>query len=87
LRDNRENEVIAEVVNAGFRNRQLDPLDLPESMPLRQRCIMLMNVEPWQASYRQLETELVAVLMAEAGAIDTWLATVGPEIDHKAVAV
>ena len=82
LRDNRDNEVIAEVLTSGFRNRQLNPLDLPESMPLRQRCSILMSVEPWQESYRQLETELVKVLTDEAEAIDIWLATAQPEIDH-----
>ncbi len=86
LRDNRDNEVVAEVLNAGFRNRQLDPLHLPASMPLRQRCSMLMNVETWQESYRLLEQALVDVLSEEVEAIDTWLATAEPEIDH-AVAV
>ena len=82
LRDNRDNEVIAEVLNSGFRNRQLNPLDLPQSMPLRQRCSMLMNVEPWKDSYRHLETSLVKVLTEEVEAIDLWLATAQPEIDH-----
>ena len=86
LRDNRDNDVVAAVLSAGFRNRQLDPLDLPETMPLRQRCSILMNVDAWQESYRQLETELVNVLASEAEAIDTWLATAEPEIDH-AIAV
>lgn len=82
LRDNRDNEVIAEVLNSGFRNRQFDPLELPESMPLRQRCSMLMNVEVWQESYRQLQTAVVKVLTDEVEAIDIWLATAQPEIDH-----
>lgn len=86
LRDNRENEVIAMVLNAGFRNRQLDPLALPESMPLRQRCSMLMHVEPWQRAYRDVESALVNILASEAEQLDTWLATSGPAIDH-AVAV
>lgn len=82
LRDNRENEVIATVLNAGFRNRQLDPLALPESMPLRQRCSMLMHVEPWQAAYRELETALVNILASEAEYLDTWLATSETAINH-----
>ena len=83
LRDNRENEVIATVLNAGFRNRQLDPLSLPDSMPLRQRCSMLMHVEPWQEAYRELETALVTILASEAEQLDTWLATSEPAIDHS----
>ena len=82
LRDNRDNEVIATVLNAGFRNRQLDPLSLPESMPLRQRCSMLMHVEPWQQAYRELETAVVNILASEAEQLDAWLATAEPAIEH-----
>lgn len=86
LRDGRDNEVIAAVLNAGFRNRQLDPLDLPDSMPLRQRCSMLMQIATWQEAYRNLESGVVRVLAAHAAQIDEWLATSEPEIDH-AVAI
>lgn len=86
LRDNRENEVIAEVLTSGFRNRHFDPLVLPDAMPLRQRCNILMHVGPWKESYRQLEREMVKILSAEAEALDIWLATAAPEID-AAVAI
>ncbi|RLQ23789.1 hypothetical protein DWB85_01150 [Seongchinamella sediminis] len=82
LRDNRENEVIAAVLSAGFRNRQLDPLALPQSMPLRQRCSMLMHIETWQLAYRSLETAMVAILASEAEQLDAWLATAEPHIEH-----
>ncbi|TDG15022.1 hypothetical protein E2F43_01920 [Seongchinamella unica] len=85
LRDNRDNEVIAMVLNAGFRNRQLDPMALPQSMPLRQRCSMLMHVEPWREAYRELETAVVNILASEAEQLDTWLATAEPRIEHAAV--
>jgi len=86
LRDNRDNEVIATVLNAGFRNRQLDPLALPQNMPLRQRCSMLMHVEPWQQAYRELETAMVTILASAAEQLDAWLATAEPHIEH-AIAV
>jgi hypothetical protein len=86
LRDNRDNAVIAAVLSAGFRNRELNPLELPDSMPMRQRCSLLMNLEPWQEAYRDLETAMVKILASEAKTLDTWLATSGPEIDH-AIAV
>ena len=82
LRDNRDNEVVATVLSAGFRNQQLDPLDLPESMPLRQRCSMLMHVEPWKQAYRDLEQAMVNILASEAEQLDVWLATSQSEIDR-----
>ena len=82
LRDNRDNEVIATVLNSGFRNRHLNPLDLPESMPLRQRCSMLMHMETWREAYGTLESALVDILASEAEQLDAWLATSGPDIDH-----
>ena len=84
LRDNRDNEVIATVISAGFRDQQLDPLALPESMPLRQRCTMLMHVEPWKEAYRDLEQAMVNILASEAEQLDAWLATSRSEIDHCA---
>ncbi|TGD74006.1 hypothetical protein E4634_07650 [Mangrovimicrobium sediminis] len=86
LRDSRDNEVVSAVLNAGFRNRPLDPLNLPESMPLRQRCSMLMWIDSWQEAYKHLETRVVAILMNHRADIDNWLATSEPEID-PAVAV
>ncbi|MFV8818191.1 hypothetical protein [Haliea sp. E17] len=86
LRDSRDNEVIAAVLNAGFRNRPLDPLNLPDNMPLRQRCSMLMHVGPWQEAYRQLEAKLVETLQQRLDELDHWLATAEPEID-PAIAV
>ncbi|QFU75037.1 hypothetical protein EY643_04900 [Halioglobus maricola] len=82
LRDNRENEVIASVLSSGFRNRQLDPLALPESMPLRQRCAMLMYADVWQEAYRRLNRELCPQLQENAASLDEWIATAEPEIEH-----
>ncbi|KZX59446.1 hypothetical protein A3709_14210 [Halioglobus sp. HI00S01] len=82
LRDHRENEVIASVLSSGFRNRPLDPLALPESMPLRQRCAMLMYIDVWQEAYRRMTRELCALLEEQAEVLDQWIATAEPEIDH-----
>ncbi len=86
LRDSRDNEVIAAVLNSGFRNRVMDPLNLPANMPLRQRCSMLMHVSTWQEAYRQLEHSLVEILFERRSEVSAWLATAEPEID-PAVAV
>lgn len=74
LRDNRNNEVIAAVLSAGFGNRQLDPLDLPGTMPMRQRCAMLMQIGPWQEAYEELEENLTQTLCDNADALDSWVA-------------
>lgn len=86
LRDSRDNEVVAAVLNAGFRNRPLNPLNLPESMPLRQRCSLLMHIAPWQEAYRQLESSVVEILLQRIDELDEWLASSEPEID-PAIAV
>ena len=82
LRDNRNNEVIATVLNCGFRNRQMNPLELPDSMPLRQRCNMLMHLGPWQEAYRELERQFTAILASEVNQLDLWLASSRTEIDR-----
>lgn len=79
LRDSRENEAIAAVLSAGFRDRQFDPLDLPGSMPMRQRCSMVMQVEVWQVAYRQLEESFVEALIQGAEQVDQWLAAPGDD--------
>ncbi len=82
LRDHRNNEVIATVLNCGFRNRQMNPLELPDSMPLRQRCNMLMHLGPWQEAYRELERQFTAILASEVNQLDLWLASSRSEIDR-----
>ncbi len=73
MRDSRDNEVIASVLSAGFRDRQFDPLNLPESMPMRQRCSLVMQVGVWQEAYRLLEDDFVAALVDNAALVDQWL--------------
>ncbi|MEP5567832.1 MAG: hypothetical protein ABJN62_08365 [Halioglobus sp.] len=82
LRDNRSNEVIATVLSYGFRDRQMDPMALPETMPLRQRCSMLMHLGPWQEAYRELELQFMTILTSEAEQLELWLAKARSELDH-----
>lgn len=82
MRDNRDDEVVAAVLSAGFRNRQLNPMELPDSMPMRQRCSMLMQIDTWQEAYKSLESELTSILAECAGEVDQWMATSEPEISH-----
>ncbi len=73
LRDNRDNEVISAVLSAGFKNHNLDPLDLPRTMPLRQRCALVMHIGAWQDAYRRLENDLGLMLAAQSAAVVAWV--------------
>lgn len=73
LRDSRGNEVVAAVLTAGFRDRDFNPLSLPDNMPLRQRCQLLTQLGVWQAAYRALERDLVDMLCDASDDIDEWL--------------
>ena len=72
LSDSKSDEVVASVLSAGFRNENLDPLNLPESMPLRDRCAILMHVSVWQNAYQRLEHDLVTILSDYADDISRW---------------
>lgn len=75
LQDDKDNEVVSAVLSAGFRDQTLDPLELPESMPMRQRCTMVMQVSQWQEAYRQLEHDVIDILVTCPADLDTWLAS------------
>jgi hypothetical protein len=75
LRDNRDNEVVAAVLSAGFRNRNLDPFHLPDNMPLRQRCALLMHINPWKEAYQRVESEFCKALCEDVEALESWVAT------------
>ena len=72
LRDNRDDEVISTVLSQGFRNQDFDPLNLPDSMPLRQRCAMVVHIAVWQAAYKRLEKDVVTILADNAPLIAKW---------------
>ena len=86
LRDNRDNEVVASVLSAGFRNRSLDPLNPPASMPMRQRCALLMHMGPWREAYEALESDWVGILSGKTAELDAWLAVAlaAPELQPEA---
>lgn len=73
LHDNRENAVVSAVLSAGFRGEPLDPLDLPASMPIRQRSGLSVHIGAWQEAWGRLEYDLVELLTGHAVEIDRWL--------------
>lgn len=72
LLDSKHDEVVASVLSAGFRNQDLDPLDLPAVMPMRQRCAIVMQIGVWQEAFRTLEQDLVAILSDYVEDIARW---------------
>ena len=86
LRDNRDNEVVASVLSAGFRNRDLDPLNPPATMPMRQRCALLMHMGPWREAYEALERDWVSILSGDTETLDAWMAAAlaDPELQPEA---
>lgn len=72
LQDSKNDEVVASVLSAGFRNQNLDPLNLPAVMPMRQRCAIVMQIETWQEAYRSLEQDLVRILSGYADEVVRW---------------
>lgn len=81
LRDNREDEVVATVLNAGFKNQEMNPLNLPDGMPLRQRCAMVLQIGTWQEAYKRLETDLTETLADTASELDNWMANSPRELE------
>ena len=77
LNDNKDNEVISAVLSAGFRNQTLDPLALPDSMTLRQRCAMVAHIDQWQDAYLALENDVIDIFIAQLPAISRWMEMAG----------
>jgi len=73
LKDSKNNEVISAVLSAGFKNHTLDPIDLPDSMPLRQRCAMVVHIDAWKEAYFCLENDIVDIMMSRLSDIDNWI--------------
>ena len=72
LHDSKEDEVVSAVLSNGFKNQSFDPLNLPRSMPMRQRCAMVVHIKVWQEAYKRLENDVVNILAEDAEAIATW---------------
>ena len=72
LRDSRDDEVISAVLSNGFRNQTFDPLNLPNNMPMRQRCAVVVHIRAWQEAYKRLEQDVLTILADEADALARW---------------
>lgn len=73
LHDNRDDIVVSAVLSAGFRSQNLDPLDLPDSMPMRQRCALVMQIAVWQEAFRRVEQEVISLLTELVPQLQDWL--------------
>ena len=72
LIDSRDNEVVSTVLSHGFKNQNFDPLNLPETMPLSQRCAMVAHIDVWESAFRELEQDLSAIMAKNYDRISTW---------------
>ena len=59
-------------MSAGFKSQNLNPLDLPKTMPLKRRCSMLAHMAVWQEAYLKLEDEIVSIMSDEVTALGQW---------------
>ena len=80
MRDNRGDGVIGAVLCAGLRNRQLDPLNPPETMSTEQRCSMVIQSGIWRDAYQRLESELSYLLASYVREVEDWLARSRPAV-------
>jgi len=72
LRDNKNDEVVSQVLRHGFKSLQMNPLDLPRTMPLRQRCAMVVHLSVWQEAYARLSNEIVDILLQNGDELGRW---------------
>lgn len=72
LNDSKHDEVVSAVLSNGFKNQTFDPLNLPQTMPMRQRCAMVVHIKVWQEAYKRLESDVVNILADNAEAVATW---------------
>ena len=72
LIDSRDNEVVSKVLSHGFKNQSFDPLNLPKTMPLSQRCAMVAHLHIWESAFRQLENDLTEIMAKNYDRISTW---------------
>ena len=72
LRDNKNDEVVSVVLRHGFKSLQFDPLDLPKTIPMRQRCALVVHLGVWQEAFQRLNTEVVELLAANTDLLGKW---------------
>ena len=73
LADSRNNMVIAAVLSAGFKNRTLDPLDLPDTMLLRERCALVAHCDIWGEAFARLENDILDIMAGHLPEITNWI--------------
>jgi len=72
LNDSRDNEVVSAVLSHGFKNESFDPLNLPDTMPLSQRCAMVVHIDVWESAFRRLEADLYKIMARNYDRIVSW---------------
>lgn len=72
LNDNRNDEVISTVLRHGFKGLSFDPLNLPGTMPMRQRCAMVVHQDTWREAFNRLNTEVVDILEQNINELKQW---------------
>ncbi|MEP0201088.1 MAG: hypothetical protein ABJ084_12055 [Halioglobus sp.] len=72
LHDSRNNEVVSAVLSHGFKNESFDPLNLPHTMPLSQRCAMVVHIDVWESAFRRLEADLYKIMARNYDHIVSW---------------
>jgi len=72
LIDSKDNEVVSTVLSHGFKNQSFDPLNLPKTMPLSQRCAVVAHLDVWECAFRQLENDLTKIMAKNYDLISIW---------------
>lgn len=72
LKDKKDDEVVSAVMSAGFKGENLDPLNLPKTMTMRQRVAIVAQIDVWQDAYSKLEVEFIDLIFEQAAAIAKW---------------
>ena len=82
ISDNRDDGTISLVLMNGFGNKQFDPLNLPDSTPMRQRCAIVAQLDTWRAAYRTVEAEFSDYLGSAGSELMAWCsgARVDPDV-------
>ncbi len=72
MHDNRDDEVISTVLRNGFKGLYFDPLNLPSTMPMRQRCAMVVHLDTWRDAYNRLSHEVADILIEHRDGLTRW---------------
>ena len=72
LNDARNNEVVSTVLSHGFKNESFDPLNLPDTLSLSERCAMVVHIDIWESAFRRLENDLTEIMASQYSRIANW---------------